>query len=268
MHLHFTDPYRHRDSPIHRLDPRAKFVLAVAFILSTALTPAGAWPVYVLLLALALSAAVLSDLGVGYVLRRSMLALPFVLAALPLLFTVDGPHLFVVSVGSWQITATSTGLERLVSVVLKSWISVHMAIILTASTPFPHLLMAMRAIRMPRLLVATFGLMWRYLFVLVDETLRLMRARASRSANPDRPDARVGGSLAWRAKVTGGMAGNLFLRSFDRADRIYAAMLSRGYDGEARGLPLPPFTSASWAVLGSGLLTLVALVSFGYLFWT
>jgi len=267
MHLHFTDPYRHRNSPVHRLDPRAKFILTVAFILSVSLTPAGAWPVYVLTLALVISAAILSDLGVGYALRRSMLALPFALAALPLFFTVDGPAVFALPAGPWDITISQAGLTRFVSIALKSWISAQAAIILTASTPFPQLLVAMRAVKTPRPLVTIFGLMWRYLFVLVDEALRLMQARAARSANPGRPDAHTGGSLIWRARVTGGMAGNLFLRAFDRADRIYAAMLSRGYDGEARSLPLPPLAAAAWGVLCAGLLVLCALVAFGYLFW-
>ena len=87
--------------------------------------------------------------------------------------------------------------------------------------------------------------MWRYLFVLVDEVLRLMRAREARSGHPVEPRRRrIGGSLAWRARVTGGMAGNLMLRSFDRSERIYAAMASRGYDGEVRGLPRPPVPRA------------------------
>ncbi len=73
--------------------------------------------------------------------------------------------------------------------------------------------------------------MYRYLFVLVDEVNRMIAARNARSA---RADGRVGGSLAWRAKVTGQMAGSLFLRSYERSERIYMAMLARGFDGELR----------------------------------
>ena len=123
---------------------------------------------------------------------------------------------------------------------LKSWLSVQAAIVLAASTPFPELLQAMRAIGAPRLLVAMFGLMWRYLFVMVDEALRLMRARSARSGQLEGGTSRSGGSIAWRARVTGGMAGNLLIRAFERSERIYSAMLARGYDGETRSLPLPP----------------------------
>jgi len=267
MHVHFLDPYQARPSLVHRLDPRVKFVLVLAFIFTTALTPPGAWPVYVLLFSIVLSVEILSELGVGNVLKRASLALPFVLAALPVLVTAKGLPLWTVTLGPWALTITQAGVERFAGVAVKSWLSVQMAIVLAASTPFPDLLLAMRAVKIPRLLVAIIGLMWRYLFVLVDEALRLMRARAARSGHPVTPGARVGGSVAWRARVTGGMAGNLFLRSFERADRIYAAMASRGYDGEVRAFPIPPITLVQWSVLGVGLATLGLLTVGGYLFW-
>lgn len=261
MHIHFLDPYRPRPSPIHQLDPRVKLVLALAFILALALVPVGAWPAYVLFLSISLSVQILSELGIGYVLKRALLALPFALAALPILFTTKGIVLVTLPAGSWTLTITWEGAERLASIALKAWLSVQMAIVLTASTSFPDLLLAMRAIKIPRLLVAIVGLMWRYLFVLVDEALRLMRAREARSGFRNRPK----GNLAWRARVTGGMAGNLFLRSFDRAERIYAAMAARGYDGEVRALPLPPLALGQRLALGGGLGVLGMLVIAGYL---
>ena len=300
MHISFLDPYQPRPSFIHRLDARVKLVLALSFILTTALAPPGAWPVYVLLFALVFAVEILSELGVGHVLRRALIAVPFALAALPVLFTVPGPALLTLQIGPWDLTITGPGLERFISILLKSWISVQMAIVLAASTAFPDLLMAMRAIRVPRLLVAIFGLMWRYLFVLADEALRLLRARSARSgliyrpstqkmtaenaeyAEKDMissassahsavksasPNGKVGGTIAWRARVTGGMAGSLFLRSFERSDRIYAAMAARGYDGEVRAFPLPPIAQLSWVVLVGGLSLLGLLTLFGYLFW-
>jgi len=272
MHVHFLDPYRPRASPIHALDGRVKFVLTVAFILTASLTPVAAWPIYILLFALILSVEILSGLGVGYVLKRAMLALPFVLAALPVVFTLKGTALFTIPLGAWTLTASLEGLERFIGVALKSWLSLQAALVLASSTPFPELLQAMRAIHIPRLLVGMFGLMWRYLFVLVDEALRLMRARAARSGvsgtfTGSRSRVREGGSLFWRARVVGGMAGNLFLRAFERSDRIYVAMLSRGYDGEVRTLPLPSLTDGGWLALAAGLFLLLLLLLFGIFFW-
>ncbi len=267
MHIHFLDPFIAGQSAIHRLDPRVKFVLAVAFILTAALTPSGAWPVYVLLFALAMGVIVLSELGVGFVFRRAVLALPFVLAALPVIFTLPGVPLFSLSLGSWGLTATADGVERFVSIALKSWISVQIAIVLSSSTPFPELMVAMRAARVPRLLVSIFGLMWRYLFVLADEAMRLLRARSARSGATGLPGMKVGGSISWRGRVAGGMAGNLFLRAIERSDRIYVAMLSRGYDGEVRDLPLPPLRALHWLVLICGVALLGMLAIFGFLFY-
>lgn len=267
MHVHFLDPYISRQSPVHSLDPRIKLVLTLAFILTNALVPPAAWPVYILLFSLLLSVEILSELGVSYILRRSALALPFILAALPIMFTMPGAVLTSFTIGPWSLSISQPGLARVISVSLKSWLSVQAAIVLASSTPFPDLLIAMRALRVPRLLVAVFGLMWRYLFVLVDEALRLMRARAARSGESARPGSRKGGSWAWRGKVTGGMAGSLFLRGIERSDRIYMAMLSRGYDGEIRALPLPAIKPAQLALLFACLSIFVLLLAFAFLAW-
>ena len=267
MHIHFLDPYQEGSSLIHRLDPRVKFVLTLALILTTALTPSGAWPIYILLFSIIIAVVVLSELGVVFVLKRAILALPFVLAALPVIFTLEGPALLSLPLGPWTLTITQPGLERFISIALKSWISIQAAIVLTVSTPFPDILAAMRAVKIPRLLVAIFGLMWRYLFVLVDDAMRLMRARAARSGHSAQPGLRPGGSIPWRARVAGGMAGSLFLRAIERSDRIYNAMLSRGYDGEVRAMSMPRISPASWLVLAFSLTILVFLLAFAYLFW-
>lgn len=252
MHVHFLDPHRAGSSLIHRLDPRVKLVLTLMFIVTTSLTPFGAWAAYILLLAMVLSVELLSELGIGYVLKRAALAFPFLLAALPLIVTVPGAPLLTLSIFSWDLTITVPGVERFLSIAFKSWISVQMAIVLAATTSFPELLWAMRALHVPKLLVAVFGLMWRYIFVLADETLRLMRARSARSGASPKLGGKTGGTIAWRARVTGGMAGNLFIRGFDRGDRIYDAMRARGYDGEVRAFAVPPLQTGQWVMIGGG----------------
>jgi len=109
--------------------------------------------------------------------------------------------------------------------------------------------------------------MWRYLFVIVDEVLRLLRARTARSAETGLPNHKSGGSVLWRARVTGGMAGSLLLRSIERSDRIYNAMLSRGYDGEVRSLAHPALRRADWIILAALLALLVSLLALGSLVW-
>jgi cobalt/nickel transport system permease protein len=264
VHDHYLDPYRPGNSVLHRLDSRVSFVLTLGFILAVAVVPTGAWPMYVLLLAMVVAAAVAAELGVTYALVRALLSLPFVLAAAPVLFTVPGRALFALHLGGWVLTATDLGLQRLVSLMLKSWISMQAAVLLAATTRFPDLLVAMRSVGVPRLLVTILGLMWRYLFVLVGEAMRLMRARDARSGSPA---GRGGRSLWWRAQVTGHMAGSLFLRGYERSERIYAAMIARGYNGDVRTFPLPSLSTRQAVVLIAGLATLAGLTALGTWIW-
>jgi cobalt/nickel transport system permease protein len=249
---------------MHRTDARVKLVLTLAFILTAALIPIGAWPAYILMIAISISVIIVSNIGLIYVMKRAVLAFPFVLAALPLVFTTPGMLISSTSIGPWEMTVTQAGVERFISIALKSWISVQIAILLTATTPFPDLLVAMRALRIPRLMVAIFGLMWRYLFVLADEALRLMRARSARSGEVEMAGPRSGGKLTWRVQTVGGMAGNLFMRSIERSDHIYMAMLARGYDGEVRAMPLPEMKSSNWIqlIIGGMILGLLLIFSF------
>ena len=236
VHIHALDGYRARASLVHQCDARVKLVLAVLFIITTALTPDGAWLAYALLTGLALAVSLASRLGVGFVQRRAAVALPFALAALTVLFFTPGRPLLTTQILRWKLAVTDVGLARFASILLKSWLSVQMAVVLTASTRFPALLQAMRSLRLPMILVGIAGFTYRYIFVIGDEAVRMMRARAARSGSSGR---REGGSLLWRARVTGGMAGSLFIRSIERSERIYDAMLARGYDGEARALRSP-----------------------------
>ena len=114
------DPYRPGHSLIHRLDARVKVGWAVAFIIATALTPPRAWPIWILWLALAWVAVILAELRAGFVFSRSLVALPLVLAALPLLFTVKGTPWFTLPWG-WQ--ASWEGGLRAFNIAGKAWLS-------------------------------------------------------------------------------------------------------------------------------------------------
>jgi cobalt/nickel transport system permease protein len=264
MHIHALDAYRHRASLVHDLDGRVKLALAVLFIVSTALTPDGAWLAYALLTALVLGVIVASRLGVGFVQRRAVVALPFALAAVTVMFSVPGRPLLAARILGRQLALTDAGLIRFVSILLKSWLSVQVAVVLTGSTPFPALLQAMRSLRVPRVLVTIAGFTYRYLFVIGDEALRLVRARAARSSvlSPSKGGVSKGRGSAnvfWRARVTGGMVGSLFLRSLERSERIYDAMLARGYDGEVRSLRPPLLRSRDVVVALPIILALAAI---------
>lgn len=229
MHSDAFDRYHETDSFIHRLDPRVKVSVTLAFILSNALLPDGAWVAFGLSWLFLLFANAFSNVGSGYTLKRSFVALPFALIAITVLFSVPGEPLSTFRLFSWNLTITDAGLLRFVSIVIRSWLSVQMAILLVATTRFPDIVHALEHLRVPSILTTIIAFLYRYLFVLVDEVFRLLRAREARSAAA--PGVRSGGSVFWRARVAGNMAGQLFLRSYERSDRVYNAMLSRGYTG-------------------------------------
>ena len=225
------DRYLEGRSWFHSADARIKLVMALGFIFATTSIPPGKWIGFAAMLALVWLAASISRVGLLRVFLRSLVAIPFILIALPTVFTKPGIPLFELNLALFTLTGTQEGLDFFISVLLKSWASVTAAVVLTATTPPLRLLEALRALRVPAILVAIVMLMYRYLFVLVDEAQSLLRARTARSAAIG-PNS--GGSLVWRAKSAGGMAGSLFIRTLDRSERIYMAMLARGYDGTLR----------------------------------
>lgn len=226
MRGNFLERYIPATSPVHRLDARLKLVATLAFVLVATSLPARAWPAFVLLGLLALGAVLAARIPLGVALRRSSIALPFAgVVALSLPFTRAGQALW-----SWPalgLTVTGEGLHLFAAVLVKSWLSVLLSDLLIATTPFPQMVRAMRRLRLPAILTALLSFMYRYLFVLVDEAGRLMTARAARSVGR-------GGTVRWRARVLGRMIGSLFIRSYERSERIYAAMLARGFAGELR----------------------------------
>jgi cobalt/nickel transport system permease protein len=261
MHAHTLDRYQAGVSLVHRLDPRVKVLITLLFIVSNVALPDGAWLAFFLAWLLLIASSMLAGLGYSYLLRRSFVALPFALAAITAIFTIPGQPVFDWTLGSWRLSATDAGLIRFVSIVVRSWLSVQMAILLTATTQFPDLMHALRHLRVPKLLVAIVSFMYRYLFVLIDEAGRLLRAREARSARLA-PGA-GGGSIGWRAQVAGHMAGQLFLRSYERSDRVYNAMLARGYAGQILTINPHVMRRRDWTVLLLAVVMLLALQLIG-----
>jgi cobalt/nickel transport system permease protein len=262
MHINAFDRYHFHESPIHRLDPRIKVVATVAFILSNALLPDGSWLAFSVSWLLILLANDLAGLGLGFTLKRSFIVLPFVLVAITAIFSPLGEPLVEWNLGFLTLAPTDFGVRRFFSILIRSWLSVQMAILLVSTTQFPDLIHAFEHLRLPRVLTTIIAFLYRYLFVLTDEAMRLMRARQARSAGL--PGQKRGGKLVWRAKVTGSMAGQLFLRSYERSDRIYNAMLARGYSGHLRTLNPHSLIRADWLVL---ILVMVSLSFIQFLGW-
>lgn len=178
---------------------------------------------------------VVAALGVPWraFLSRLLWVLPFCLAALPLLFTVPGPALF--RWGWW--TATEPGALRVLEVIAQCLLCFGVLLLATSLSGPYELVDALGRLGCPERLVAVLRLCLRYLDLLAEELRRLQRARHSRGCQEP--------GLLFRARVTGQLAGTLFLRSLARAERVEVAMRSRG--GVAAACLVRPAT-ARWGL--------------------
>jgi len=253
----FLERYLHGTSPVHRLDARAKLLATLVFVLATSATPPRV-EALALLGALALAAVVASRIPLLEALKRSSLVLPFAgMVALSLPFTRAGEMLWSGTLLGWTLTVTDQGLWAFASLLVKAWLSAWVSGLLVATTPFPELLAGMRALYIPNILVTLIGFTYRYLFVLVDEAMRLNTARDARSVGS-------GGTLLWRAKVLGAMIGSLFIRSYERSERIYQAMASRGYAGQMLTVAQPVWRARDlWITIAWGA-ALAAILTLGF----
>jgi cobalt/nickel transport system permease protein len=189
-------------------------------------TPPGRWQSFAGYFVLLAALLLLSRLPVRYVLKRSLVIIPFVvMIAVFIPFFKEGEVAGSYNIWLWEVSVTYNGLLILWNVVIKAWLSVGFMILLTATTPLTHLLKGMEQLGLPRVLVMILSFMYRYIFVLVDEAIRMQRARDSRN---------FGGKRYWQIKTIGNMVGTLFLRSYERGERVYVAMLARGFEGQAR----------------------------------
>ncbi len=263
MHINAFDHYHFHDSLIHRLDARVKVLVTVGFILSNALLPDGSWLAFGIAWFVLLWANDLSHLGLDYTFKRSFIILPFVVVAFTAIFSPLGEPLAKWELGFVTLIPTDLGVIRFFSILVRSWVSVQMAILLVATTQFPDLIHAFEHLRLPRVLTTIIAFLYRYLFVLTDEALRLIRARDARSAGL--PGQKRGGKLGWRARVTGSMVGQLFTRSYERSDRIYNAMLARGYAGHLRTLNPHAMQKRDWLILILSILALFLIQLVGWI---
>jgi len=232
----FIDQYSDRDSFIHRLDPRTKFITTLVFILAVTITPPARWQVFALYLFLIATLIFVSKVPILYVFKRSLVIMPFVLLiAIFVPFFKEGEVAGSYNIWLWEVSVTYSGLQVLWNILAKAWLSILSLILLTSTTKMTHLLRGLEQLRMPRVMVMILSFMYRYIFVLVDEVMRMKQARDSRN---------FGGKRLWRIRTIGNMIGTLFIRSYERGERVYVAMLARGFDGQTRTLDRLSFRQA------------------------
>ncbi|MBI2441517.1 MAG: cobalt ECF transporter T component CbiQ [Lentisphaerae bacterium] len=205
MHHDFIDRYSRLDSVVHRRAAGLKLAVALALLLAIIL-----WPrldksgliAFAAIAVVLLGLAALSRIPPGFLATRLLMLEPFALGiAFLSLFQPGGGQTFLL-------------------LLLRSTLCLFTVLLLTNTMPFADILRVLKRCRSPSLLLTTLALMYRYLFVLIDELERMQRARAARTF-------RGGRWQTWRALAL--LAGELFVRSTERAERIYAAMCARGW---------------------------------------
>lgn len=215
----FIDKYSNRNSVIHKIDPRVKLLLGFFFLILIALTYnlrlLGLYWVIILVL------MVMSKVPFRFFLSKLLLITPLVL--------VFSFFIYLSYLMKHQIAVTVEALGRyypvwdtLALTAAKIYLSILVITLLVSCTRFNDLLWSLRRFRLPLIVTILSKLVYTYIFVFIDELHRIIRAYKSRT-----PVRRVS-----RVRVYGHIAAGILVRSIDRSDYIYKAMLSRGFDGE------------------------------------
>lgn len=214
MRHSFFDRHGDIDSLLHRRDPRAKVIVFTLGCVCMVSEPRGDLLPFLYYVPAIGALIAAGRIPVLFLLKRSLFAAPFILMAalfLPLSHTATDPA-----------EAISYAAQML-SILLRAFGAVLLITLLTSTERFHRLLRGLHELRMPRILGLLSALMYRYIFLIHDEWLRTNMARKSRTP----------GSLRLsRFSVYGRQIAMIFIRSWERAENVYKAMVARGFDGE------------------------------------
>jgi cobalt/nickel transport system permease protein len=236
--------YIHRHTPIHLLPAEVKILTLVTFIFIVVATPIEAMWAFVLYAGLLGAMAAVAALPPRVILPRMVVEVPFLLFAALMPFTGPDPQVQVLG-----LELSQPGLWAAWGIIAKGTIGVLAAIILAATTPTRDLLTGLTALHVPPMLVQIASFMLRYMHVVGNEMARMKVARESRGFQAT-------GVQSW--PVIAQSAGALFIRSYERGERVHLAMLSRGYTGSLPTLDTMRASRGQWL---QGLsLPMVALV--------
>jgi cobalt/nickel transport system permease protein len=228
-----TPLYVARETPVHALAPECKLVATIAFVFVVVATPRDAFWAFGVYAAVLVALACLARIPLRLLARRLVIELPFVAFAALLPVVGNGPHTEVLGV-----SLSVPGLWGAWNVLVKGTLGVVATGILVATTDVRGLLLALERLHVPKAFTAITTFMIRYAEVIAGE-LRAMRiARVSRGHDP---------RWIWQARAVAATAGTLFIRSYERGERVYLAMVSRGYGAELT-TPCARAPGVEWAL--------------------
>ena len=203
------------------------------FVLAVVATPRQAFWAFGIQAILLVWAAVAARIPAGFLVRRLLVLIPFVLFAFFLPFLGGGPRTEVVGV-----SLSVEGLWGAWTILAKATLGVTASIVMAATTEVPDILLGLDRLKVPRLITAIAGFMIRYLDVVLGEMHRMRVAMRSRGYDP---------RWIWQGRALATSAGALFIRSYERGERVYQAMAARGYQGHMPVLSAAPTRRGSWS---------------------
>lgn len=211
------DQLSYKDTFVHRLDPRAKLIATLLFLFTVisfskyeiaALLPFFLYPMLLM---------TIGEIPFMFIVRKVILVSPFAV-----FIGIFNPLLDSGKIIILNNLVISAGWLSFLSILLKFTLTVSTALLLIATTSFPGVCHGLRQLGLPSLFVSQLSFLYRYIFVLMEETMRIVRARNMRSY----------GQRGKEMRTFVRIIGILFIRTIERAERIYFAMLSRGFQGD------------------------------------
>jgi cobalt/nickel transport system permease protein len=224
----FLDELSSKDSLLRRRDPRAKIIVFFGCILYITATPAQGFHAFGLYAFMLVAFVIFAEIPVLYVLKRAAAAVPFILCMGMLAFLYPaGIEVWSVRIGPLTLVVTHLGLLLFWNTAVKAMLCVICMTLLVNTTPFSDLLKGFEKLKVPPVFIMIISFMYRYFFVLEDELEKMLLAKQARTVCLRR----------WpHIRALSNMLGVLFIRSYERAEAVYAAMRCRGFSGSIRTL--------------------------------
>lgn len=242
--------YRHGHSAVHALPPHCKLAAVFAFVLVVVCTPREAMWAFGLYAVLLAAVAAAAHVPAGFLLRRLLIEIPFVAFAVLMPFVVPGEQVQVLG-----LSVSVPGLWGAWNVLAKGTLGVAASVILASTTELRSLLLGLQRLKLPPMLVQIASFMIRYGDVVTDEMRRMSIARRSRGFEAK-------GVRHWG--VLGKSAGALFIRSYERGERVHLAMVSRGYAGTMPVIDEMTASRAQWTYAAALPLSALAVCLLGW----
>lgn len=238
----------------HLLPSHLKILAVLAFISVSVSTPITRWPAFIAFFLLLVATAYASKIPLLLLFKRALIEIPFIFFAILMPFFGTGEKFEIAGIELYR-----EGLLAGLSIVVKGTLGVLAAVILSTTTTAREILRGLERLKLPAVMVQIASFMLRYVNVISDEMERMKVARESRGFIAT-------GIKHWKVIATSAAA--LFIRSYERGERVHLAMLSRGFDGNLPTLVTDTVTKQHWiSALSVPVLALIFSLLFLVIGW-